>query len=65
MSDNGPEIGPVEDIDTGSIHTQPEESIALCLSGGGFRAALFHVGSLWRDPAFPAVAEFSFRYDLK
>jgi len=26
----------------------PERSIALCLSGGGFRAMLFHVGALWR-----------------
>jgi NTE family protein len=25
-----------------------EEGIALCLSGGGFRAMLFHVGALWR-----------------
>jgi NTE family protein len=26
----------------------PEPGIALCLSGGGYRAMLFHVGSLWR-----------------
>lgn len=26
----------------------PEEGIALCLSGGGFRASLFHLGTLWR-----------------
>jgi NTE family protein len=25
-----------------------EEGIALCLSGGGYRAMLFHVGTLWR-----------------
>jgi NTE family protein len=25
-----------------------EEGIGLCLSGGGYRAMLFHVGSLWR-----------------
>jgi NTE family protein len=25
-----------------------EEGCALCLSGGGYRAMLFHVGSLWR-----------------
>src|SRR5918995_3603552 len=25
-----------------------EPGIALCLSGGGYRAMLFHVGSLWR-----------------
>lgn len=27
---------------------RPEEGIALCLSGGGYRAMLFHVGALWR-----------------
>jgi NTE family protein len=27
---------------------QPEQGIALCLSGGGYRAMLFHLGSLWR-----------------
>jgi NTE family protein len=26
----------------------PEPSRALCLSGGGYRAALFHLGALWR-----------------
>lgn len=26
----------------------PQEEIALCLSGGGYRAMLFHVGALWR-----------------
>jgi len=25
-----------------------EEGVALCLSGGGYRAMLFHVGALWR-----------------
>ncbi len=25
-----------------------EEGIALCLSGGGYRAMLFHVGAIWR-----------------
>lgn len=25
-----------------------EEGTALCLSGGGYRAMLFHLGSLWR-----------------
>ncbi|HEY3015867.1 MAG TPA: patatin-like phospholipase family protein [Nocardioides sp.] len=28
--------------------TGPEEGLALCLSGGGYRAMLFHVGVLWR-----------------
>src|SRR3989442_10811401 len=26
----------------------PEDGIGLCLSGGGYRAMLFHVGALWR-----------------
>lgn len=26
----------------------PEEGMALCLSGGGYRAMVFHVGVLWR-----------------
>lgn len=26
----------------------PEEGIGLCLSGGGYRAMLFHLGALWR-----------------
>jgi NTE family protein len=26
----------------------PEQGIALCLSGGGYRAMLFHAGALWR-----------------
>src|SRR5688572_3337564 len=26
----------------------PAEGIGLCLSGGGYRAMLFHVGVLWR-----------------
>ena len=26
----------------------PEDGLALCLSGGGYRAMVFHVGVLWR-----------------
>src|SRR5688572_7117030 len=26
----------------------PEPGIALCLSGGGYRAMIFHLGALWR-----------------
>src|SRR6187455_3276423 len=42
---------PVSVVDTGSPHDdprQPEPGIALCLSGGGYRAMLFHLGALWR-----------------
>ena len=27
---------------------QPSDGVALCLSGGGYRAMLFHLGTLWR-----------------
>src|SRR5215813_4879095 len=27
---------------------QPTDGIALCMSGGGYRAMLFHLGALWR-----------------
>jgi len=39
---------PVEEIDTRSAHKEPEPGTALCLSGGGYRAMLFHLGALWR-----------------
>src|SRR4029079_12168139 len=42
---------PVTIIDTGSSHDDlrsPITGVALCLSGGGYRAMLFHAGALWR-----------------
>ena len=42
---------PVTVVTTGSAHDdldKPQPGIALCLSGGGYRAMLFHLGSLWR-----------------
>ena len=42
---------PVHVVDTGSDHDDPrtpEAGMALSLSGGGYRAMLFHLGSLWR-----------------
>ena len=41
---------PVEILDTGSAFDSgiPGEGIGLCLSGGGYRATLFHLGALWR-----------------
>ena len=42
---------PVNIVDTGSAFDSarnPEPGIALCLSGGGYRAMLFHLGALWR-----------------
>jgi NTE family protein len=32
----------------GDHEREPRDGIALCLSGGGFRAMLFHAGTLWR-----------------
>lgn len=32
----------------GEENRAPEEGIGLCLSGGGYRAMVFHVGVLWR-----------------
>ncbi len=39
---------PVEKIATDSPESRLETGTALCLSGGGYRAMLFHVGVLWR-----------------
>lgn len=39
---------PVERIATDPLEIKPEAGTALCLSGGGYRAMLFHVGVLWR-----------------
>jgi NTE family protein len=40
---NAPVLGTSEEPSAGI-----SDGIGLCLSGGGFRAMLFHVGSLWR-----------------
>ena len=39
---------PIEYIGCESENKKPEKGIALCLSGGGYRAMLFHTGVLWR-----------------
>lgn len=36
----------------------PAEGLALCLSGGGFRAMLFHAGALWRLNEFGLLPKF-------
>jgi len=41
-------LSPVGAEKTGSKHKRVRPGIALCLSGGGYRAMLFHVGALWR-----------------
>src|SRR5437870_12677580 len=47
MADDLRGVAPVEQLprDAGK---KPQESIGLCLSGGGYRAMLFHLGALWR-----------------
>jgi NTE family protein len=41
---------------------QPSDGVALCLSGGGYRAMLFHLGTLWRLNELrylPQISRFS------
>ena len=40
--------GPVQPIPTDDDNKPPEPTAALCLSGGGYRAMVFHIGVLWR-----------------
>lgn len=40
-------VGPVRRI-VGDQHAEPASGTSLCLSGGGYRAMVFHVGVLWR-----------------
>src|ERR1035437_6460162 len=49
MADPKPEdpLAPVQMLD-GDQNRPPSEGIGLCLSGGGYRAMLFHLGALWR-----------------
>ena len=39
---------PVREIAAAGAEGPPAPGIALCLSGGGYRAMIFHVGVLWR-----------------
>jgi NTE family protein len=53
---------PIHLVNTGSPFDDgrnPEPGIALCLSGGGYRAMLFHVGSLWRLNEFGYLPRLS------
>jgi NTE family protein len=40
--------GPVQSIPGDELKGGPEPGIGLCLSGGGYRAMVFHLGALWR-----------------
>jgi NTE family protein len=42
------ELAPVRRIPGDPPGDAPEPGIGLCLSGGGYRAMLFHLGTLWR-----------------
>lgn len=46
LDGSGPETAAAPVIDTG--RSAPEDGIAIALSGGGYRAMLFHLGTLWR-----------------
>ena len=48
MPDDNSSILPVDRLPTDPDKLRPESGIALCLSGGGYRAMLFHLGTLWR-----------------
>jgi NTE family protein len=49
MSSEKQPVLPVEFIPAGREERRgAREGIALCLSGGGYRAMLFHLGALWR-----------------
>jgi NTE family protein len=55
-------LAPVRRIATDPAADSPDEGIGLCLSGGGFRAMLFHAGALWRlneAGYLPRVTRFS------
>jgi NTE family protein len=41
-------LQPVRLIETDDPIAHPQPGMALCLSGGGYRAMLFHLGCLWR-----------------
>lgn len=43
-----PTIPPPTPAEEAALRPALESGVACCLSGGGYRAMLFHVGSLWR-----------------
>src|SRR5215470_2234929 len=40
-------LQPIRDIPGDEIR-KPQPGMALCLSGGGYRAMIFHLGAIWR-----------------
>jgi NTE family protein len=43
-----PADSPVRSIPTDVPAHKPNPGMALCLSGGGYRAMVFHIGAIWR-----------------
>src|SRR5438270_3061057 len=41
-------LDPIRFISADDALRSPRPGIALCLSGGGYRAMVFHLGTLWR-----------------
>lgn len=41
-------LQPVRPISTADAAKPPQPGMALCLSGGGYRAMLYHLGTIWR-----------------
>jgi len=41
-------LSPIKGAPSDSSDAEPQPGVALCLSGGGYRAMLFHLGTLWR-----------------
>ena len=56
-------LNPVDlSVQTANDREGPQAGIALCLSGGGYRAMLFHAGAIWRlceIGAIPALKRIS------
>ena len=48
-----PSLDPTISAEEGKL----ERGTALCLSGGGYRAMLFHLGALWRLNEFGILSE--------
>ncbi len=48
VSDEFLPASPVRAIPDAEDQKGPKDEVALCLSGGGYRAMLFHLGALWR-----------------
>src|SRR6266481_523248 len=42
------DLEPIRFISSDDESKQPRAGVALCLSGGGYRAMVFHLGTLWR-----------------